>query len=290
MTARVVLQNSSRARWLKARRRGLGATDVAALFGLSPWRTPLDVWLDKVDPQPYRPSSYVQARGHALESLIARQYAEQVGAILEKPPYLLGHPDYPHVLCSLDYLAHSRAETVAVECKSSSHWDQWLDGDLPDQYAVQALTQAAIIGHPVVVVADVNSRIEVRRIEPDPAWEAEAMPWLEAWWAEFVETRTPPPLHPWRDYPQLNRVWLPDPAVEVEANDAVMGAVTAYQKLRERAKERENTMTGLKTQIRAHMRSATRLTHHEHVGREVASIDSRGALRVTWKPAQEGEQ
>lgn len=287
MTARVVLKSASRGRWLTARRRGLGATDVPALFGLSPWRTPLDVWLDKVDPQPYQPSSYVQARGLVLESLIARQYAEQVGGVLEKPPYLLGHPTARHVLCSLDWLCHSPAESVAVECKASSHWEDWLDGDLPDQYAVQALTQAAIIGLPVVVVADVNSRIEVRRIEPDPDWEAEALPWLEDWWSEFVETRTPPPLHPWRDYPRLNRVWLPEPGVQVDATDQVMGAVQAFVALRERAKERDNTMTGLKTQIRAHMRSATRLMHPQR-DVEVASIDSRGALRVTWKPEKEG--
>lgn len=288
MTARVLLRRASRARWLAARGRYLTATDVPVLFGLSSWRTPLDVWLDKVDPRPRDGMSYVQARGLALEPFIAGQWARDNGAVLDKPPALLGHPTHTRVACSLDYLAHTPTESVVVECKTSSKWEEWLDGDLPDVYAVQALTQAAITGLPVVVVADVNSRIEVRRIEPDPEWEAESLPWLETWWDEFVATRTPPPLHPWRDYPLLNRVWVPEPGEQVDADSTVMGAVEALVRLRERVKELDNIQTGLKTQVRAHMRSAAILAHPD-TGRTVAAIDSRGALRVTWKPAQEGE-
>ena len=55
MTATVVLQRPPttpwlRANWLARRRKGLTATDIPALFGLSPWRTPLDVWLSKLRP------------------------------------------------------------------------------------------------------------------------------------------------------------------------------------------------------------------------------------------------
>ena len=39
----------TREEWLSARRTGIGGSDIAAILGLSPWRTPLDVYRDKVD-------------------------------------------------------------------------------------------------------------------------------------------------------------------------------------------------------------------------------------------------
>jgi putative phage-type endonuclease len=284
MTATVVLERASRARWLARRRKGITATDVPALLGLSPWRTPLSVWLDKVAPEDRTPS-YPMRRGHALEQVIAEDWAARHAGILEKPPMLVGHPEHRVLLASLDWLGHTRDESAVLECKTATQWDEWADGDLPDTYAAQALTQAAITGLPVIMVADVNGRIEERRIERQPDWEAEAFPLLLDWWDRHVVAGTPPPIDP-LDYHLLNRVWRPDPAEEVEANAAVMGAVGAFVRLREVAKEREHTMTGLKSQIRAHMGTATRLTHHE-TGAKVAAIDSRGALLVSWKPNTE---
>lgn len=43
----ISLEGLTRADWLKLRRRGIGGSDVAAILGLSKWRTPLEVWQDK---------------------------------------------------------------------------------------------------------------------------------------------------------------------------------------------------------------------------------------------------
>ena len=42
------MTNEQRAAWLEGRRRGIGGSDVAAVLGLNPWKTPLDVWNDKL--------------------------------------------------------------------------------------------------------------------------------------------------------------------------------------------------------------------------------------------------
>lgn len=284
MTATVVLNRASRARWLARRRKGITASDVPAILGLSPWATQLDVWLAKVSPEPEE-RAYRYDRGHALERPLADEYARTRHAIIERPPMLIAHPDHPMLLASLDWMAHlvDARESVALECKTSNQWEEWADNDLPDMYVAQALMQAAITGHDVVVFADVNGRLEERRVPRDPDWEADVIPTLLAWWDDYVVTRTPPPLHEFRDYPLLNRVWRVEPGEEIEATDAVMGAVNAYVALRERAKEREKTMTGLKTQVRAHMGTAGVLTHPD-TGRKVASVTASGALLINHKP------
>ena len=43
-----LLRCSSDSEWLELRSHGIGGSDVAAIMGLSPWRTPYQVWADKV--------------------------------------------------------------------------------------------------------------------------------------------------------------------------------------------------------------------------------------------------
>jgi predicted phage-related endonuclease len=91
MTATVVLSRPVttpylRRQWLARRRKGLTATDIPVLFGLSPWRTPLDVWLSKVRPQEEEEQAYRYDKGHALEPVLAAEYARRTGDIIERPP------------------------------------------------------------------------------------------------------------------------------------------------------------------------------------------------------------
>jgi putative phage-type endonuclease len=284
MTAKVVLQHASRARWLARRRKGITATDAAALLGYHPWKTPLGVWLDKVQPEPDRDPTYAMVRGRALEPLLAAEYARQTGAIIEKPPLLLGHTAEPLFLASLDWLAHTPDTTAALELKTENDHErarEWWDGCTPDYYASQVLWQLAVTGLDTgVIFADVLGRFETRTIHRSLEWESDALPALADWWHRYVATRTPPPLDSLRDYGLLNRVWEPVPGEEVVATDAVLGAVQAFQAMRQRAKEREHTMTGLKTQIRAHMGTATILRHPD-TWDKVAKVNKAGALTVS---------
>lgn len=282
MTAKVRLNRASRERWLNARRRGITATDATAILGLSPWKTPLAVWLDKVDPQPEE-HAYRYDRGHALEGPLAAEYARQTGAIMERPPLILAHPDHPTLIASLDWLAHTRDDTHIVECKTGNDWSEWADDGLPDHYAAQVLHQLSVTGLDYgVVFADIAGRLEKRYIPRDESWMQTQIPVLLRWWYQHVVANVPPPLDPYRDYALLNRVWLPDPKEEAVADDAVLGSLGAFVALRERAKERDRTMTELKTQVRSYMGTAGVLLHPD-TGRKVASVTKGGALLITYK-------
>lgn len=283
--ARTVLKAASRRRWLARRRKGLTATDVPAILGYSPWATPVDVWLNKRDGDDSSPS-YAMQRGNALQPLVAAEWARTTGAELVRPPLLVGHPELPWLLASLDYCALTVDGFAVVEVKATTQWREWECGCCPDQYAVQVLTQLAVTRLPVAyLVADVNGRLEVRRIERDHVWEDQALPLLGEWWERHVIGGEPPDPDPDRDYPHLSRLWLPEPGTRVEADEAVMGAVNAHHALAERLKALESINRGLRTQVRMHMKSATEL-HHDGV--RVAQITKAGALR--FDPPQLAEQ
>lgn len=71
---------ADRENWLRERKKGIGGSDVAAVLGLSPWRTPLDVFNDKtaetVDEKPQSDAAHF---GTILEDVVADEFARRTG-------------------------------------------------------------------------------------------------------------------------------------------------------------------------------------------------------------------
>ena len=70
--------------WLEIRRHGIGGSDVAAVLGLSPWCTPVQVWQDKTgqgEKQPETPSMYW---GKQLEDLVAKEFQRRMGMKVQR--------------------------------------------------------------------------------------------------------------------------------------------------------------------------------------------------------------
>lgn len=137
----------NRAEWLNWRRTGLGGSDIAAVLGLSKWRTPWDVWADKKGLLPEKEETNAMRRGRLLESACATFYEEETGAKVEEVPSLVG-PE-PWMLGSLDRLAHhpNERETVILECKTArdrSDWGASGTEQVPIYYATQALWYMAV--------------------------------------------------------------------------------------------------------------------------------------------------
>jgi putative phage-type endonuclease len=91
--------------WVRERRTYLGATDVVAIMGASPWRTPLQVYLEKtgqLNPDPPNPQ---MLRGQRMEPYVAGIYTDETGEVLrrakfcrwESTRFLAASPDYERV-------------------------------------------------------------------------------------------------------------------------------------------------------------------------------------------------
>ena len=62
--------------WLEQRKRGIGGSDVAAIMGLSPWKSPLEVWLEKTNraESPDLSGKEAVAMGTELEGDVLEMY------------------------------------------------------------------------------------------------------------------------------------------------------------------------------------------------------------------------
>ena len=86
---------ANRAEWLKLRQIGIGGSDVAALLGISKWRTPLDVYRSKVE-EPEEVDNASMEWGRRLEPVIRQKYADTVGMMVQVPEVMFRHPLHPY--------------------------------------------------------------------------------------------------------------------------------------------------------------------------------------------------
>lgn len=94
---------------LETRRKGVSASDVASIVGENPWRTPIDVWCEKVSTEPPvpKPETEQQALGHVFEKFIASHYAKDLAPAgfvrrVFEPKVTLQHPTIPWAFATPD--------------------------------------------------------------------------------------------------------------------------------------------------------------------------------------------
>ena len=120
-------------RWLECRMHGplgdipytVGGSDVAAIFGVSPWTTPLELWLIKkgrIKPPEKNNANQLQM-GHLLELIAAYWYEQKSGNAVTEDTNLYQHADHPYALANFDcrFTRASDGEPGILECKSCTY-------------------------------------------------------------------------------------------------------------------------------------------------------------------------
>ena len=149
----------SRERWLECREHGpkgdieytVGGSDVAVIFGLSPWTTPLELWMMKKGRMPPKapPNPDQLEMGHFLEPIAAHFYAKRTGNTVIDDNHLYQHALYPYALANIDrrYIRKEDGETGVLECKSLTYHkaEDWADGAYPIYYELQLRFYLAVL-------------------------------------------------------------------------------------------------------------------------------------------------
>lgn len=73
-----------RAAWLEQRRTGIGGSDVAAVLGLSAFRTPTDVYLDKIGEGKPQEATEAMHFGSLLEDIVAQEFSRRTGMKVQR--------------------------------------------------------------------------------------------------------------------------------------------------------------------------------------------------------------
>lgn len=165
-----LIPTASEAEWLEARRKGVTASEIAVIMGLSPYSSPYALYHQKLGILPADGDQAVFERGRVLEPYVAEKFAaahleflvmgdgRQLFAHSERP-WQLATPD--RELVSYDVEPETGGTipigTVAVlECKTDAGSDEWGEpgtDEIPVHYRCQALWQMDVMGVPTAHVS-----------------------------------------------------------------------------------------------------------------------------------------
>lgn len=185
-----------RAEFLARRKQGIGGSDVAAVLGVSPYRTPYQVWLDKTGQSEEREETEILHFGQVLEQVIADEYVRRNGAKVQKRNAMYRHKDHPELIANIDrYIVGGKI----LECKTCNAFaaDKFgKDGDsVPDEYLLQVQHYMHITGIHDAVLAVLIGGNQYRQFELvyDGALAEFAAAKCVEFWQKYVLTNTPPP-------------------------------------------------------------------------------------------------
>lgn len=155
---RLNTKGMSREDWLIARKGGIGGSDAAAVMGLNPYKSPVELFYEKVsDEPPSDEQSEAAYWGTVLEEPIARRYAELHPEVrVRRNNHILVHPEHKFLFANLDREAHTDdGETYGLEIKTASlnNAKKWEDEDVPIWYALQCQHYMNVTGWKKFVIA-----------------------------------------------------------------------------------------------------------------------------------------
>lgn len=209
---------------LADRRNYLGASDIAALAGVSPWKSPFELYLEKIgelDPAARATDAdrARQERGHRLEDVALDWDAEIRGLSIERIRRDVRHPRLPFIVVHPDGRVKPWRQTRRLlEAKTSARkWD-----GVPQHVEAQVQAQMAATGADVVdvVVLGFDGPPEAIEVARNPELISALEDLAASFW-DRVQRRDPPPVDGSRAASRyLDRLFIDGPEVRADADQA----------------------------------------------------------------------
>jgi putative phage-type endonuclease len=231
---------------LAQRRQGIGASEVAAVLGLAPYATPLDVWMRKTGRQgSVPPQTQASRMGHLLEPIVAQLYAEETGASLRESGTLVG--EEPWMLATPDRIATKHDMEWLVEIKTKSFYTAKAFGEpgtdaVPPEILCQVLWQQRVTGlyanADVAVLVDGRDYV-VYRVPYDRDLADDIVTQCRDWWQRHVVEDTEPAITGGSGIAYLQRKFAQHTDVIVQADDTAEDYLAQLADAKRRLKEAE---------------------------------------------------
>jgi putative phage-type endonuclease len=266
--------------WLRERKNYLGGSDLGAICGLNPYRTALDVYLDKTSDDIRCETSPAMRWGNLLEDVVAKAYAEDTGYAITMSPPTIYHHEYKFLGANIDgwvsELREGREKTKHIlECKTAGfnkgkEWGEVGTDQIPESYLIQCAFYASICDVPkvdiAVLIAGQDFRIYTYNRNKD--LEDKIIKIGVNFWHNHIEKRIPPKCMSTRDtfnlFPQSNYH-------EIVAEDNIVKKWEELKAAKEEESKIQDAIEKLKVEIQEFMRDYDVL------------IDNQGNVIATWR-------
>ena len=252
------MNSLERENWLRERKTYLGGTDIGAIIGANPYRTALDVYLDKTSEGIVESVSEPAYWGTTLESVIAEEYSKRTDFDVEVPAGLIRHKEHPFIAANIDRWANGGGHIL--ECKTAGfmkahEWGEVGTDQIPESYKYQVAYYAAITGVSRVDIAVLIGGQEFRIYQylKDKEMEDKLIRAAVLFWNKYILTNTPPAPKTDADtaklFPKAN-------GLEVRADDTILQKIDMLQDLKAKESFVIKEMEHLQIEVKNYMQDA----------------------------------
>jgi len=251
----------------------IGGSDIGAILGLSRFRSPLEVWMEKTGKETKRLDSLPLRFGSFAEEFVASEYSRATGFELIHDESIYVHPEYSFMSAHMDrfVLEDSSSSSSSsfpariLECKtanpfSHSQWGEPGTDQVPMTYLCQCIWYMAItnIKHCDLAVLFGNSDFRIYEISRDLKLESTILKKASFFWNEYVLKDTPPPVQSEADCQTLFD--RGDPKKCTEAKAQTLELIKRLQTLNDEIDKRVEEVSSIKQVVMSEMGEAETLT------------------------------
>lgn len=252
-------KNLAKKDWLMARKDGLGGSDAAAALGMSPFSSPLSVYLDKTrDIIDDTDNNYMRL-GRDLEDYVAKRFEEQTGKKVRRKNAMMAHDDYDFMIADID--REVVGEKAILECKVSARgrFENW-ENVLPPQYEIQCLHYLAVTGAEKCYLAALflmSGEFKIFEIERDDKAIEALIRREKDFWHNHVLAGIEPDYDGSDDADEILKEKYNDPNdEEVLLEDKYLDKLDLYDKLKQEKKDIEKNIKLIEQEIKESMGNA----------------------------------
>lgn len=180
----------------KDRMLGIGGSDMPIILGLSNYKTPYQLYLEKIgEVDGSFEETPLQYWGQQLEGVIRDEFAKRNNVCIETPETLI-HPFYDFLRGNLDGFIPSLNAVLEVKCSNQFMANEWGDSGsdvIPMQYLVQVAHYCAVTNADCAFIAVLIGGHDYREFKyvRDLELEETVIKAAKEFW-KCVQTRTPP--------------------------------------------------------------------------------------------------
>lgn len=138
---------------IQERKKGLGGSDISVIFGVNPYKSELQLWMDKTGTGGAVTENLAMEIGSYMEEFVANKWAKNNGKKVRKHNEMIWSKEHPHLFANVDRLVVG--EDALLECKTAGAFtsNKWKNGEIPVNYLMQVWHYLAITGKKTAYIA-----------------------------------------------------------------------------------------------------------------------------------------
>lgn len=261
--------------WHAERRLGIGGSDCAAALGLSKFKTPYQLYLEKIGQTEPEDESWEMLRGKAMEPALCQHYANETGREVMLMKQAIVSDEYPFMRYNPDGMTPGRLQ----EFKTAAFGREWGEvgtDEIPQEYLLQVQHGMIVTNRPVadVTVSIAGNKPKFFVVESDKQLQEIIIEQEYCFWQKVKDKIAPDPISNEDVAHRYNKVNGKSIIADAIAYDSVI----TLRQLKVEIKSQEELKESLEVLIKNFM------------GENEILVDENMVPLCTWKQAKGAER